>query len=283
MKTRAMREPGSVATAGGAPGTGAGPARDAEEVTRVRMRATAHGGWRFKTITGKGRHHGIGVAGRRRQRLVLRVIKGGVIASRRRRIKSEPGDKRHRGEGIEQGARWPGWRHGTAGCQRGGEGSNESAGGGEMSRNSSKRRVVVEQGLEELRVRGHAERLRKHIRELCRRLYPARLVNATGDAVTKFVSVAEDVLRLLVSHGVRGKLNGGLAVEVKRGRCRDAEPEVLKEVADEDAFAASEGGSVALSFGRRRGNGSLLTCPPSHGAASKHGKATRGRAAGLPG
>ena len=86
-------------------------------------------------------------------RLVLRVIKGWVIASRRRRIKSEPGDKRHRGEGIERVLDGQdGGAHGRLPTRRRGQ-RRERAGVRRNEPGTRARRVVVEQGLEELRVR----------------------------------------------------------------------------------------------------------------------------------
>ena len=61
--------------------------------------------------------------------------------------------------------------------------------------------------------------------------------------------MAEDVLGLLESYGIRCHVQGRFAVQTQRGGVRDGKTNVFKEITYVYSFSACQGGSVGLRFG----------------------------------
>ena len=74
----------------------------------------------------------------------------------------------------------------------------------------------------------------------------------TSDTVTELVRMPQDVFGFLESHRVSREIKGGLAINPKRGRTRDTETNVFKEVTQEHTLTTGKSGRICLRLSRRR-------------------------------
>ena len=88
----------------------------------------------------------------------------------------------------------------------------------------------MQEDRQQLAVEVDAESLRQDVGQLGFGVDKTGDVDAAGDTIAELVRVPKDMLSLLESNRIGSQVKGGLAIQEKRCRRRDAIPKIFKKV-----------------------------------------------------